>query len=243
MCFDINALKRISLSWMISIVNHLLASSQPCWSSGLYAPHDSYICSSSNKNLLIQQQINKYMLCVYVCYVNIYMHVCLYVCVSCMCARVLACVCIVCACMSVCMFEYMFVWIQGSWKSTICTNITLADFFFLIAYFTSDVFGEPLTNREIPYIKVFEICPSPRGGGDRTHDLWVTRQDHYHVATRLQTWVVLVVNACYARQNTLSMMTILNFCIISNVYETKYIFICWINLIPHISNKVFNKTN
>ena len=58
-------------------------------------------------------------------------------------------------------------------------------FFFLIAYFTPDVIGESLTNSEIPYIKVFGICPSPSGGGgDLTYDLRVTRQDHYHVATR-----------------------------------------------------------
>ena len=58
-------------------------------------------------------------------------------------------------------------------------------FYFLIAYFTPDVIREPLTNREIPYMKVFGICPSPNGGGgDRTHDLWVMRHDHYHVATR-----------------------------------------------------------
>ena len=99
------------------------------------------------RSLLIQQQIDKYILCVYArMYVlckYIYIYVCLYVCVSCMCARVHACVCIVCACMSVCMFVYMFVWIQGSSTSTICDNIPL----------------QPL-----------------------------------------QTWVVLVVKACYASQ-------------------------------------------
>ena len=39
------------------------------------------------------------------------------------------------------------------------------NFFFLIAYFTPDVIGEPLTNMEIPYVKVFGICPTLRGVG------------------------------------------------------------------------------
>ena len=102
--------------WTICIITTMLV-------FGIYAPHDSYICSSSDRSLLIQQQIGECMLCVYarmyVCYVNIYVF--LYVCVSC----AHACVCIVWACMSVCMFEYMFVWIQGSWTSTICANIPL----------------------------------------------------------------------------------------------------------------------
>ena len=67
-------------------------------------------------------------------------------------------------------------------KVIVTFNIKVIVTFFLIAYFAPDVIGEPLTNRKIPYIKIFGICPSPSGGGgDRTHDLWVTRHDHYHV--------------------------------------------------------------
>ena len=46
--------------------------------------------------------------------------------------------------------------------------------FFLIAYFTPDVIGEPLTNREIPYVKVFGICPTLRGVGANLRNASVT---------------------------------------------------------------------
>ena len=53
-------------------------------------------------------------------------------------------------------------------------------FFLSNHYFTPDVTGKPLTNRNISYIKVFGICPSPKvTGGDRTHKLWITRHDSY----------------------------------------------------------------
>ncbi len=43
-------------------------------------------------------------------------------------------------------------------------------------YFTPDVTGKPLTNRNISYIKVFSICPLPWAtDGNRTHDLSATR--------------------------------------------------------------------
>ena len=38
-------------------------------------------------------------------------------------------------------------------------NIQNIFVFLIIAYFTTDVIGEPLTNRKIRYIKVFGICP------------------------------------------------------------------------------------
>jgi hypothetical protein len=57
--------------------------------------------------------------------------------------------------------------------------------FTFIPYFTPGVIGEPLTNRNVSYIKFFSICPSPRTtGGSLTHDLSVTRHDSYRYATR-----------------------------------------------------------
>ena len=97
MCVDINTLKRISLSWMISIVNHLHHHSHAGLRDCMLLMTDTYVVHPTVRSLLIQQQIGECMLCVYarmhVCYVNIY--VCLYVCVSCIvCTR--ACVCVHC---------------------------------------------------------------------------------------------------------------------------------------------------
>jgi hypothetical protein len=56
-------------------------------------------------------------------------------------------------------------------------------------YFTPDVIGEPLTNRNFSYIKVFGICPSPRApGGSQTHNLRITRHDFYRSATHSHMW-------------------------------------------------------
>ncbi len=59
--------------------------------------------------------------------------------------------------------------------------------FLFSPYVTPDVIEEPLTNKNISYIKVLGICPSPRATGrNRTHDRSVTRHDFYRYATR---WV------------------------------------------------------
>ena len=110
MCVDMNTLKRISLSWMISIVNPLHHHNHAGLRDFMLLMTHTYVVHLTVRSLLIQQQIGECMQCVYarmyMCYVNTCIYVCLYVCVSYMCVRVHVCMCIACACMSVCLCEY-----------------------------------------------------------------------------------------------------------------------------------------
>ena len=76
MCVDMNTLKRISLSWMISIVNHLHHHNHAGLRDVMLLMTHTYVVHLTARSLLIQQQIGECMLCVYarmhVCYVNIY---------------------------------------------------------------------------------------------------------------------------------------------------------------------------
>ena len=111
MCVDINTLKRISLSWMISIVNHLNhynhAGLRDC---KLLMTH-AYVVNLTVRSLLIQQQIGEYM-CVrmYVCVLCKY--ICMFVCVCFMYVCTRACVCVhcmrvyECVCLNICLCEY-----------------------------------------------------------------------------------------------------------------------------------------
>ena len=89
MCVDMNTLKRISLSWMISIVNHLHHHNHAGLRDFMLLMTHTSVVHLTVRSLLIQQQLGECMLCVYarmyVCYVNMYVctcvfHVCVYVC-------------------------------------------------------------------------------------------------------------------------------------------------------------------
>ena len=99
MCVDINTLKRISLSWMISIVNHLHHQNHAGLRDFMLLMTHTYVVHLTVRSLLIQQQIGKYILCVYarmyvlckytymyvcMCVFHVCVHVCMRVCVHCM---------------------------------------------------------------------------------------------------------------------------------------------------------------
>ena len=81
MCVDIITLKRISLSWMISIVNHLDHQNHAGLRDCMLLMTPTYVVHLIVRSLLIQQQIDKYILCVYARMYVLCKYECVYVCI------------------------------------------------------------------------------------------------------------------------------------------------------------------